>query len=878
VENTRTFDLLGQLIRETGTGAETATTEKQYDHDQLGRLVTSTAPGGADTFTYNDRGAMLTSSGPSGDTTFGYDADGNLTTRTDAAGTATYGYVDNRLTSIRDGLTGTTQLLDYNDAGQLDDIEYGAGRARDFSYDDLGRLKRDELNRAWNTTRAAPEVIAAVSYEYDNDDRLTKKQTEKVADSGANTYTYDWSDRLTSWTHDSDDGTSPTTTTTYGWDGASNRTSVDGVAAEFDERNRLLDDGESTYTYTPRGTLDTKTTDAITENLTFDAFDRLAQHGPVNYTYDALDRVAARNAQQFTYTGASNELATDGASTFSRGPGGDLLALESGADKRLTLADQHGDVIAGFDPDGRLEQVADSTAYDPFGERTATTGTERPIGYQGDYTDPDTDQVNMTARWYTPGTGTFASRDNVPLPTNPSSAANRYTYGIGSPTNYADPSGHCPICVGIGVIIILDEINEGNTSGSLTGGYISPCGSRCGGGLGRDKTSSIGKGGTGGRLGRGSGGGGNGRGGSGGGRGGGGGSGAGQVDATQIARQAAANAARTNPQPIPNAVLAPVYGSSVAPPTSSAPHVPSQQASDYRDPVNDVTQSYQRLQNNIVDEDAVLGTVKSTTSAPTEVGPPGDKSDCSVWDWLCDVGDAFAEIGRQIGGFFVGLGAVVVGTVEGIFHLVEQIAECFDLFSAECIQNAETLRAIGEFLITDPIGFFGAIWDGVTQPIADAWGEGNYGEAIGLTFGALAEMALGAKGVSRARNARSSSQGDRNGGPSASNPVSMVPDGAQRRDLYPIPGRVEVGVEYKWVNEDGKTVRLRIHGPDGSAPEGSNSANGPTYRVQVGSKYMDADGVLYPPGVHNPNSSNYNPDAANATHIPWPEGVPLPWE
>jgi len=106
----------------------------------------------------------------------------------------------------------------------------------------------------------------------------------------------------------------------------------------------------------------------------------------------------------------------------------------------------------------------------------------------------------------------------------------------------------------------------------------------------------------------------------------------------------------------------------------------------------------------------------------------------------------------------------------------------------------------------------------------------------------------------------------------------MVPDGAQMRDLYPIPGRVEVGVEYKWVNDDGKTVRLRVHGPDGSAPEGSNSANGPTCRVQVGSKYMDVDGVFYPPRVHNHNSSNYNPDAANATHIPWPEGVPLPWE
>lgn len=74
-------------------------------------------------------------------------------------------------------------------------------------------------------------------------------------------------------------------------------------------------------------------------------------------------------------------------------------------------ADQHGDVIAGFDP--TLDGGSDSAAYDPFGKVTGTSGAERPIGYQGDYTDPDTGQVNMTARWCDPGSGTFTSRDDV---------------------------------------------------------------------------------------------------------------------------------------------------------------------------------------------------------------------------------------------------------------------------------------------------------------------------------------------------------------------------------------------------------------------------------------------------------------------------------
>jgi hypothetical protein len=39
-------------------------------------------------------------------------------------------------------------------------------------------------------------------------------------------------------------------------------------------------------------------------------------------------------------------------------------------------------------------------------------------------------------------------------------------------------------------------------------------------------------------------------------------------------------------------MTAPVYGGSVAAPVSSAPNVPSHQADDYRDPVNDVNESY----------------------------------------------------------------------------------------------------------------------------------------------------------------------------------------------------------------------------------------------------------------------------------------------
>ncbi|NNH72970.1 hypothetical protein HLB23_24440 [Nocardia uniformis] len=113
----------------------------------------------------------------------------------------------------------------------------------------------------------------------------------------------------------------------------------------------------------------------------------------------------------------------------------------------------------------------------------------------------------------------------------------------------------------------------------------------------------------------------------------------------------------------------------------------------------------------------------------------------------------------------------------------------------------------------------------------------------------------------------------------STDPLAAVPEGASVRTLRPDPnGGAQVGVEFKWLNENGQTVRLRAHGPDGTAPPGSNAASGPTYRIQIGGRYLDAEGALYPRGVHNPNSPNYDPAAANSTHIPWPSDIPLPWK
>ncbi|MCX5071192.1 RHS repeat-associated core domain-containing protein [Streptomyces sp. NBC_00513] len=86
--------------------------------------------------------------------------------------------------------------------------------------------------------------------------------------------------------------------------------------------------------------------------------------------------------------------------------------------------------------------VSSSRVYDAFGNVTASASTNPSLGYQSGWTDNSTGEVNMTVRWYQPGTGSFTSRDTWQLDPNPSAQANRYTYANASPLNGTDPTGH----------------------------------------------------------------------------------------------------------------------------------------------------------------------------------------------------------------------------------------------------------------------------------------------------------------------------------------------------------------------------------------------------------------------------------------------------
>ncbi|WP_346770308.1 RHS repeat-associated core domain-containing protein [Streptomyces sp. Z423-1] len=448
VKRGRTYDGLGRLVHETGTGAEAATRDRILEYDLTGRLTAVATADGLtrNTYTYNDRGQLLTAQGPGGTSSYTYDADGNVTERKTGQVSTSYGYDSaGRIDWAWDSITGKDIWYDFDAAGRprleqyatkaADGTSYTVTAKRTYTYDALGRLDGDTVTSPDGTT-----TVASLTYGYDLDDNLTSKKTTGTAGAGNNSYGYDHAGRLTSWTKDG-------TTTSYEWDAAGNRTKAGTTTATFDARNRRLTDGAKQFTYSARGTLASVTGGSgSARTLTFDAFERKITDGDTAYTYDSLDRVQTRGSTTFTYDGGSNNLAGDGTSTYNRTPGGTLLALSTGTTRQLAVTDQHTDLVAGLNADAT--QVTGSTAYDPFGTETATNGTTPAVGYQSGYTDPATGDVNMAARWYQPGTGSFASRDTWQLDPSPSAQANRYAYANDDPVNGTDPTGHVCACGG----------------------------------------------------------------------------------------------------------------------------------------------------------------------------------------------------------------------------------------------------------------------------------------------------------------------------------------------------------------------------------------------------------------------------------------------
>ena len=178
----------------------------------------------------------------------------------------------------------------------------------------------------------------------------------------------------------------------------------------------------------------------------YDQADRLvsfASGGTVaSYAYDG-DGLRAGKTVGGTATAETWDVAEglplllqDGATRYIDGPGGTPIEQVDGVGTvRFYLADYLGSVRGLADASGT---ITDSYSYDPYGQRTAVTGsaTSTPFGYAGQYTDAETGFQYLRARYYDPATGQFLTVD--PLV---DSTGHPYAYAADNPANNTDPSG-----------------------------------------------------------------------------------------------------------------------------------------------------------------------------------------------------------------------------------------------------------------------------------------------------------------------------------------------------------------------------------------------------------------------------------------------------
>jgi RHS repeat-associated protein len=493
---TRFSDLLGRPISVTNPLGQ----RTRLAYDALNRLTQTTDPrGGITQFAYDANGNLLSvTDARSNATTYAYDALDRVTTRTDPLSWAeSYTYDANgNLASVTDRQSQTTSLT-YDVLDRLTQRSFQGGATISYTWDAGHRLTQvvdsvtgtitrtyDGLDRLLTETTANGTVTytydaagrratlavpgqATISYGYDAADRLTSitqgsavttfeydaanRRTRLTQANGVKTeYAYDAASRLTGLTYTL--GATTLGTLLYGYDAASQRTTVGGTwartltptamtSATYDAANQQTAFNGQPQTYDQNGNL----TGDGTNTYTWDARNQLASISgptPASFVYDPLGRRQRKTIDgtvtDYVYDGLNPVKATVGATTVDLLTGlgiDEYLTRTSGGTPEYFLGEALGSTVALADGTGA---VATEYSYEPFGASTASgTSSSNELGYTG-REDDGTGLYYYRARYYHPGLQRFISEDPIGFA---GGDVNLYAYVRNRPTLVGDPLG-----------------------------------------------------------------------------------------------------------------------------------------------------------------------------------------------------------------------------------------------------------------------------------------------------------------------------------------------------------------------------------------------------------------------------------------------------
>ena len=122
------------------------------------------------------------------------------------------------------------------------------------------------------------------------------------------------------------------------------------------------------------------------------------------------------------------------------------------------------------------ESLSDSYVYSPYGTLTHHEGdSANSFLFAGEQRDDATEDYFLRARYYSPNTSRFLSRDTYDGVMENPITLNHYAYGNGNPTRYTDPSGRYSMGVGglslmtemVGILSNISLVKIGVASGLL---------------------------------------------------------------------------------------------------------------------------------------------------------------------------------------------------------------------------------------------------------------------------------------------------------------------------------------------------------------------------------------------------------------------------
>jgi RHS repeat-associated protein len=210
--------------------------------------------------------------------------------------------------------------------------------------------------------------------------------------------------------------------------------------------------GDVAFEWDANGNLTERTEDGATEVFAWDAEQRLdsvsGPDGDSTFVYDAEgQRLLRRTAEGSTLYFAGHEVtASANGSTVtavrSISYAGKLIATRTPSGVEYLTTDERGSVEAAAPS---LGVPSYERAYEPYGSERVADGDDPTTdrGFLGQVEDDSTGLSYLNARYYDTDVSTFLSPDPVYDPTSIKSL-NPYTYGLGSPTSFADASGLSP--------------------------------------------------------------------------------------------------------------------------------------------------------------------------------------------------------------------------------------------------------------------------------------------------------------------------------------------------------------------------------------------------------------------------------------------------